>query len=119
VSPDGRSVDLRFLRCHPDNGSWDLSEPTPCPVLPNSLTGSTVAHLAWAATGSPELAIIDTVGRVNILSFSISLNRPYQVRKWDADSVDDLNAVVGCYWLPLVPQSRQVTAPLLRVGSDR
>src|SRR4051794_28837952 len=28
VSRDGRAIDLRFLRCRPDSGAWELSEPT-------------------------------------------------------------------------------------------
>jgi mediator of RNA polymerase II transcription subunit 16, fungi type len=66
-------------------------------------------HLAWATTTSPELAIIDALGRVAILTFSIALNRPFSVRRWEADLVDDLHAVVGAYWLSLVPQGRQVS----------
>ncbi|KAK0730489.1 RNA polymerase II mediator complex subunit Sin4 [Lasiosphaeris hirsuta] len=100
VSKDGWSLDLRFLRCHPDNGAWELSGPTPCPTV-SPTPGGPICHLAWAPTSSPELAVIDAVGRITILSFSITLNRPYTVRRWDADPVDDLQAVVGCYWLPL------------------
>lgn len=109
ISQDGRSVELRFLRCHPETATWDLSEPTLCSVLPNAIPDCPLTHLAWASTPSPELAVIDSVGRVTVLTFSISLNRPYLNRRWDADLVDDLHAIVGCYWLPLVPQSKQVT----------
>lgn len=72
------------------------------------MLGCPITHLAWAPTATPDLAVIDSVGRVTILTFSISLNRPYLTRRWDADQVDDLHAVVGCYWLPLMPQSKQV-----------
>jgi len=107
VSKDAASIDLRFLRCHPDTGAWDLSAPTPYST-PSPVSGSVpIVHLAWAPTSSPELAVIDAVGRISILSFSITLNRPYTTRKWDADVVDDLHAVVGCYWLPLLTPGRQ------------
>src|SRR5689334_3453143 len=43
VSKDGSSIDLRFLSCHPDNGSWDLSAPTTCPIP--SLGGIPISHL--------------------------------------------------------------------------
>jgi len=110
VSKDGRSVDMRFLRTRPDNGSWELSESYPCPSSLLSNPISPIVHLAWAATPSPELAIIDALGRIMIVSFSISLNRPFSVRKWDSDPVDDLHSVVGCYWLPLaVPATRQAS----------
>ncbi|KAK3945310.1 RNA polymerase II mediator complex subunit Sin4 [Diplogelasinospora grovesii] len=123
VSKDGRSVDLRFLRCHPENGVWDLSEAHSGTAWVSSVNiGTPVTHLAWAATSSPELAVIDAVGRIYILSFSISLNKAYPVRKWDSDAVDDLNAVVGCYWLPLgLPQNRQVHVthgPAVWTGND-
>ncbi|KAK0656360.1 RNA polymerase II mediator complex subunit Sin4 [Cercophora newfieldiana] len=107
VSKNATSIDLRFLRCHPDTGAWDMSAPTPCSVLSPVQSGVPIVHLAWAPTSSPELAVIDAVGRISILSFSITLNRPYATRKWDADAVDDLNAVVGCYWLPLTTPGRQ------------
>ncbi|KAK0633513.1 mediator complex, subunit Med16 [Immersiella caudata] len=107
ISKDADSIDLRFLRCHSDTGAWDLSEPTPCSVLTPVQSGVPIVHLAWAPTSSPELAVIDAAGRISILSFSITLNRPYSTRKWDVDVVDDLHAVVGCYWLPLISPGRQ------------
>lgn len=107
VSKDGLSIDLRFLSCHPENGSWGLSAPTSCPI-PSS-GGTPISHLAWGPTGSPELAVIDAAGRIRILSFSNTLNRPNNSRQWDSDPIDDLHAVVGCYWLPLLaPPNRQV-----------
>ncbi|AEO65863.1 uncharacterized protein THITE_2143523 [Thermothielavioides terrestris NRRL 8126] len=121
IAKDGMSIDLRFIRCRPDNGDWELSEPSPwsavsqspSPPPPNhhstplslASAGAPFVHLAWGPQAFPELAIIDALGRVTILSFSVTLNRPYPiVRRWDADVVDDLHAVVGCYWLPLVLQ---------------
>lgn len=108
ISKDGRSIDLRFLHCRPDNGAWELSEPYSCS---NSLSppAGLIAHLAWGVTSSPDLAVIDTVGRISILSFSITLNRCYAIKKWDSDHVDDLQAVVGCYWLPLATNPNRVS----------
>lgn len=100
IASDGRSIDLRFLRCHPTTGAWEISQPTPCLVLSPVLANCPIVHIAWASTSSPDIAVIDSVGRVFILTFSIALNRSYVARKWDNDPVDDLNAVVGCYWLP-------------------
>lgn len=96
------------MRCHPDNGNWDLSEPTTCdlvkgtPVVP-------LVHLEWGTTNSPELAVIDAVGRVAIVSFAISLNHPFVTRKWDADVIDDIHAITGCYWLAVAPSNQQVS----------
>jgi mediator of RNA polymerase II transcription subunit 16, fungi type len=106
ITPDGRNVEFRFLRAHPDDGSWQLSEPTPCELVAGTESFPLV-HLTWAGTGAPEIAVFDSAGRVTILAFSLTLNRPFLVRKWDADPIDDLNAVVGCYWLSLMPQGRQ------------
>ncbi|KAL1865212.1 hypothetical protein VTK73DRAFT_5449 [Phialemonium thermophilum] len=110
ISQDGQSIELRFLRSNPSDGSWDLSEPTPCVALSNAIPGCPITHLLWASTSNAELAVIDSVGRVTILSFSVTLNRPSVLRRWDADLVDDLHAVVGCYWLPPVPQSKQASS---------
>ncbi|KAK3372390.1 mediator complex, subunit Med16 [Podospora didyma] len=106
ITPDGKSIDLRFLRCRPDSGTWELTSSNPWSTVSPPLQGGPIVHLAWASTSSPELAVIDAVGRVTILSFSITLNRSYSVRRWDSDPVDDLHAVVGCYWLPLVSANR-------------
>ncbi|KAJ3472400.1 hypothetical protein NLG97_g11019 [Lecanicillium saksenae] len=38
-----------------------------------------------------------------IMNFPVSLNKPYANRKWDTDNVDDMNAIVGCHWLPVAP----------------
>ncbi|OLN95927.1 Mediator of RNA polymerase II transcription subunit 16 [Colletotrichum chlorophyti] len=106
ISPDGRSLEARFLRSHPDDGEWGLSEPAKVDLISINAT-SPIVHLAWASTASPELAVIDATGRVAILTYSITLNRPFATRKWDNDPSDDLHAIVGSYWLPLAPQSKQ------------
>ncbi|KAM0322887.1 hypothetical protein ACHAQA_009229 [Verticillium albo-atrum] len=105
ISPDGRSVQVRYLRADPADGSWGLSEPTTVDAITAS-PSTPIVHLAWAATSSNELAVIDAAGRVAILAFSVSLNRPFLTRKWDADHVDDLHAIAGCFWLPLASQHK-------------
>jgi mediator of RNA polymerase II transcription subunit 16 len=107
ISPDGKSVEFRFLRCHPQNGSWQLSEPTTCDIVSGS-DSAPLVHLAWAPNLTPELAIIDSVGRVIFISFPFTLNRPFLSRKWEGEP-NDLHAVVGCYWLNLSPHGRQVS----------
>ncbi|KAG7125023.1 Mediator of RNA polymerase II transcription subunit 16 like protein [Verticillium longisporum] len=105
ISPDGRSVQVRYLRADPKTGGWGLSEPTTVDAITAS-PSTPIVHLAWAATISNELAVIDAAGRVAILAFSVSLNRPFLTRKWDADHVDDLHAIAGCFWLPLASQHK-------------
>lgn len=107
ITPDGQNLELRYLRRSTDNGAWDLSEPTTCPLVKGS-PAIPLVHLVWANTSSPDLAIIDAVGRVSIVSFSISLNHPFLQRKWDTDPVDDVHAVVGAYWLSITPSNQQV-----------
>ncbi|KAM0225824.1 hypothetical protein ACHAQD_000783 [Fusarium lateritium] len=106
ITPDGQSVELRYLRRSPDDGSWDLSEPTTCPFVRGSPT-IPIVHLVWAGTSSPDLAVIDAVGRVIIVSFSITLNHPFVQRKWDTDPTDDMHTIVGTYWLNVAPANQQ------------
>ncbi|KAF5021842.1 hypothetical protein F66182_6135 [Fusarium sp. NRRL 66182] len=108
ITPDGQHVELRYLRRSPDDGSWELSEPTTCPFVQGAPT-IPIVHLVWAGTSSPDLAVIDAVGRVIIVSFSISLNHPFIQRKWDADPTDDIYTVVGAYWLSVAPSAQQVS----------
>lgn len=107
ITPDGQNVELRYLRRSPDDGSWDLSDPTTCPVVKGSPTVP-IVHLIWAGTSSPDLAVIDAAGRVAIVSFSISLNHPFPQRKLDADPIDDVHTIVGAYWLSVAPSNQQV-----------
>lgn len=109
VSADGQYLQHRFLRCNPLDGTWDLSQPTTCELLRGS-PGIPLVHLEWGSTNIPELAIIDAVGRVIIVSFSISLNHPFVTRKYDTDPIDDANAVVGAHWLAVAPSNQQVSA---------
>ncbi|ESZ94032.1 hypothetical protein SBOR_5610 [Sclerotinia borealis F-4128] len=108
ITPSGTGLELRNLRCHPENGTWGLSEPTIIPQLTNNLDGGPLKHLSWSPTGS-ELAVIDSAGRVTILQIFSSLNKPMMCRPCSPDSADDLHAVVGCFWLNLGPfQNRPV-----------
>lgn len=67
-------------------------------------------HISWAPTQSSELAVIDAAGRVLLLSFNTNLNKMLPIRKWDADPVDDLHAVVGTYWMSPMPSHRGVVS---------
>ena len=125
IARDGMSIELRFIRCSPDSGEWELAEPgpwgavtmgppppaasAPPPALVLPSAGAPFVHIAWAPTSAYELAAIDALGRIAILTVPTALNRPQPGRPWDADPVDDLHAVVGCYWLPLgVQPNKQV-----------
>lgn len=100
MTPDGQSLKLRFLRCHPETGSWGLSEPTTVETIKGS-PAIPLVHLEWSTANTPDLAVIDAVGRVTIAVFPCALNRPF-TRTCDNDAVDDRHAVVGCHWLPVV-----------------
>lgn len=113
ISPDGFQVNLQCPRANPSTGSWELGEPVRC-SLPATLPDSPIVHLAWAPTQQSELAIIDAFGRVCLLNLPVHLNKAtYTPRKWDNDAQDDLQSVVGCYWLPIqVPRMVYGTSPL-------
>ncbi|RDA96051.1 hypothetical protein CP533_5827 [Ophiocordyceps camponoti-saundersi (nom. inval.)] len=106
LTPDGQTLQLRFLSCQPENGSWELSEPTTCEAIKGT-PAIPLVHLEWSGTANPDLAVVDATGRVAIAGFPISLNQPFVTRKWDTDVVDDSHAVVGSYWLPVTPSSQQ------------
>ncbi|GAB0136152.1 hypothetical protein EsDP_00004464 [Epichloe bromicola] len=106
ITPDGQHLELRFLRCHPKNGTWGLGEATTCDLVKGT-PAIPLVHLEWGPTNSPELAIMDAAGRVAVVSFGVSLNHPLPTRKWDTDSVDDFHGVSGCYWLPVAPSNQQ------------
>lgn len=108
ITANGQELQLRHLRAHPDDGTWDLSEPTVCKLVQGT-PAIPLVHLEWAATNSPELAIFDDVGRVAVISFTIALNHPFVIRTWDSDLIDNTNAAAGCYWLPVVPPQPQVS----------
>ncbi|KAI5466333.1 mediator complex, subunit Med16 [Mariannaea sp. PMI_226] len=106
IGAGGQNVELRYLQRNPATGNWDLSEPTICHLV-KTTPSTPIVHLAWAATSIPDLAVIDSIGRVTVISFSICLNHPYLQRKWDGDSVDDMHAVMGAYWLNIAPSNQQ------------
>ncbi|KAI5865169.1 RNA polymerase II mediator complex subunit Sin4 [Durotheca rogersii] len=119
IDPDGRSLQLRYIRAESKDAAFSLSDPTI--IAPwGGVAGGPLVHLTWGPVLS-ELAVIDAVGRVAILNFSANLNRPLMPRRWDADPIDDLHAVVGTYWLPNMPVSnpRYIPsyAPAVRNGN--
>lgn len=100
ITANGTALELRNLRCDPENGAWALSEPTVTPSFSTAMEGGPLKHLSWSPTGS-DLAAIDAAGRVTILSVFSSLNKPVLSRIGQGDPSDDLHAVVGSYWLNL------------------
>ncbi|KAI0206278.1 RNA polymerase II mediator complex subunit Sin4 [Astrocystis sublimbata] len=102
ITPDGQSLELRYLRAKPDDASWELSEPKLIAPWPTHLNGGPILHLSWGPANS-ELAAIDAVGRVLLMSFNNDLNRPMVSRRWDTDPVDDSHTIVGTYWLNQLP----------------
>lgn len=108
LTPDGQNIELRFPRCHPEDGTWDLSEATVCDLVKGS-PAIPLVHLEWSPTHIQELAVIDAVGRVTIVPFGTSLNHLFPPRKWETDTVDHLHGISGCYWLPVPPPPQQVS----------
>ncbi|XXG98201.1 ATP-dependent DNA helicase Hrp3 [Hypoxylon texense] len=111
ITPDGQKLQLQYLRADTKDASYALSEPNT--VAPwGTLPAGPLVHLSFGPSNS-ELAVIDAVGRVIIFNFHTNLNRPFLMRKWDHDPVDDLHAIVGTYWLHNMPQPnpRQPNTP--------
>ncbi|KAI2466218.1 RNA polymerase II mediator complex subunit Sin4 [Annulohypoxylon bovei var. microspora] len=109
ISPNGQALQLRYIQAGNKDATFALSEPTI--ISPwASLPGGPLVHLSWGPSNS-ELAIIDAAGRVLILSFNANLNRPTLSRRWDSDSIDDAQAIVGTYWLQNLPASSPRTPP--------
>lgn len=106
IASNGAALELRNLRCHPDNGSWSLSEATFTPNFTTALEGGPLKHLSWSPTGC-DLAVIDAAGRVTILSVFSTLNKPSLNRPCSFDPADDLHGIVGSYWLNLAPYPPQ------------
>jgi mediator of RNA polymerase II transcription subunit 16 len=102
IASNGAALELRNLRCHPENGTWALSEPTTTPNFSAAQDGGPLKHLSWSPTGS-DLAAIDAAGRVTILAVFSSLNKPSLSRTCQLDPADDLHGIVGSYWLNLAP----------------
>ncbi|RDW88854.1 hypothetical protein BP6252_00886 [Coleophoma cylindrospora] len=122
IHPNGTQLELRNLRCHPEDGTWALSEPSETPPLTSDLEGGPLKHLSWSPSGS-ELAVIDAAGRITILGLASTINKPTLSRNAGVDVADDLHAVVGCYWLNLPPNptNRPQTVcngPAIREGSS-
>lgn len=100
ISSSGTDLHLQNLRCDPADGTWSLTEPLPLPRIVEP--DVPLKHLVWNPQGS-ELAVIDSAGRITIVSLFNSLNRPTMSKNSRDDPVDDLQRVVGCYWLNLAP----------------
>jgi mediator of RNA polymerase II transcription subunit 16 len=109
ITADGQELELRYLRCRPDNGEWELTEPMTC-ALVKGTPEIPLVHLEWAITNNPELAIFDASGRVALLIFSTTITHPFLVRKWDTDIVDEMQSIAGAHWLPVAPNTQPAAA---------
>lgn len=105
IIENGKNLEFRNLRCHPRDGSWNVSEPT---VAPFNLSSENIPfqHLCWSPNGT-DLAVIDAAGRISIFTTSTFLNTPNILRSGQTDPPEDLNAVVGAYWLNVLPPQQR------------
>jgi hypothetical protein len=107
ILPSGTGLQFRSLRCHPYDGTWDLSEPSDYPQINRSLDACPLQHVCWSPNGS-DLAVIDASGRISIFTMTNSLNKPNLAKNGFIEPADDLHAVAGAYWLNLFPVQRAV-----------
>ncbi|KAI9737316.1 MAG: mediator complex subunit [Claussenomyces sp. TS43310] len=106
IPADGAALEFRSLRCHPRDGTWSLSDPTIFAQSFPSPEGGLLQHLSWSPNGC-DLAVVDAAGRVSILTIQTAMNKPSFSRSSQMDTLDELNAVVGSYWLNLLPVSQR------------
>lgn len=84
--------------CKADNGKWALSDEKPANPIAEAHGGHTFVHLCWNEPGS-DLAVVDSCGRILIVSMSIAFNVLVTSRSALIDSDDDGNQPVGLMWL--------------------
>jgi len=107
ISPDSCSVQVSFLRADPSDGCWGLSQPSTFDRL-TATPSNPIVHLAWSEASPPQLAVIDSIGQVAILTFSETLNDPTISRRWDGEYLPaGNNEVVGCVWLQPPPALKE------------
>ena len=75
-----------------------MSDETSVDELPNFENANHFTHLTWSPSG-PDLAMIDTYGRISIYQISMALNRLSAMRTFTTDLEDNLGAIVGLMWL--------------------
>ncbi|EDN06886.1 predicted protein [Histoplasma mississippiense (nom. inval.)] len=100
VSPDGQKVLLRYLHCSPIDGKWTLSEESPINQIADIHGGHAMVHLLWNESGS-ELAIVDSCGRISVVTIMMALNTVNPTRQASMDADDDWSQPVGLMWLNL------------------
>ena len=66
-----------------------------------------LVHLAFSAMGN-DLAVVDSAGSVLLYTTGFTLTQLGLVHTCNADSGDELNAVVGLHWLPVFPHTQKV-----------
>ena len=98
VSQDGLRVNIRYLRCHPSDGKWELSEESPLFPIAEVHRGIPLIHILFNETGS-ELAVVDSSGRLSIYTVTTALNQITVQRPATFDPEGVSNQVVGIMWL--------------------
>ncbi|KAF4633171.1 hypothetical protein G7Y89_g4945 [Cudoniella acicularis] len=60
ITANRAALELRNLRCHPENGTWGLSEATTTPPFTQKLDGGPLKHLSWSPTVCHGPAVKDS-----------------------------------------------------------
>lgn len=98
VTPDGLSINLRHLQCHPEDGRWALSKEVSVEQVTSTHRNQQLTHVRWSHPGN-ELAVLDQSGKVSIFNIAMAMNKVHLARPADADQEDDLGEIVGMQWL--------------------
>ena len=99
INAEGTGVETRHLACNPSDGRWLLSPAYPITGVTQMHEGQKLQHVTWSSHGA-DLAVVDVLGRLSFYTVNLAINALSLVTVVPPDHDDDLNALVGFWWLP-------------------
>ncbi|KAF1984807.1 hypothetical protein K402DRAFT_395496 [Aulographum hederae CBS 113979] len=121
ITPDGHRVNLYHFIHNPSKREWEVSEPAPLaltlPIFPNE---PHIRHVSWSPMGN-DLAVVDSSGRITIhASHMATVEKMVMIKDFSSDLNDEMNSVVGLYWLPMYPHMTKLATywSAVRNGPD-
>lgn len=116
VDADNDDICLRSLYRRLQDGVWSLSGATKL-LVPPFQEKFQPTFLVWADRGT-ELLVADEYGRVIMYAGGNPLGRMKICATSDIRRDDELSAIVGCYWLPLLITQQRVCKSLSPVQTQ-
>lgn len=96
---DGKIIFRAVVR-NQETGLWSLSPEQPRPIV--APQGVTFVHIEFSSLGL-DLVAFDQHGYPHVYTISFALDRMNPQPVNAAHLRDDMNVVVGIYWLPMYP----------------